>query len=249
MIAFTKLLGMLLMPAGLLWLGLLSAVFWAFKRRMRGLAGFLALLFLGFSLAGNLQVGHALMARLEAGLPFVPEDSAPLDALFVLGGGTQVDALGTPYLGNHGDRVVEAARLWHAGRVKRLVASGASNDFRLGRRNLGAETREIWKGLGIPAEAVWLVEEPCFITRDEIQAYRRLKIKEGWRCVGLLSSASHLPRAMALAKREGLEARPMPSDRRGRIPRFQLWHIVPQSAGFENAPLACWEVLGRWAGR
>lgn len=249
MLTITKTLGMLFMPIGLLWVGLIVAVIWAFRRGMRGLGGFLTLLLLGFTLAGNPQVGAALMGRLESTIPVFPADAPPLDALFVLGGGTQVDAQGRPFLSESGDRVIGAARLWHAGRVKLLVASGASNDSSAGSRNLGAETREIWQGLGIPSEAIRMIEEPCFITRDEIQAYRRLKTQERWSRVGLLSSAWHLPRALALAEREGLEVLPLPSDRRGRIPRIQLWHLVPQQEGFRKTQLACWEMLGRLVDR
>ncbi len=249
MLAFSKLLGLLCMPTGLLWLGLALAAVWAFKRGLRGLGAFLALLFLGFGLAGNPQVGALLLGHLESTIPALPENAAPLDALFVLGGGSQMDAQGRPLLGLSGDRILEAARLWHAGKVRCLVASGASDDARTGRRNLGAETCELWRSLGIPSKAVRFLDEPCFITRDEIQAYGRLQAREGWQRVGLLSSAWHLPRAMALAKGAGLEVVPIPSDRRGRIPRFQLWHIVPQEEGFQKTQLACWELLGRRVGR
>lgn len=237
------------MPLGLLWLGLLGATVWAFRRRAKGLGGVLALLTLGLTLVGNPHAGHLMMARLEADVPPVPANPAPMEALFVLGGGSEVDDQGRPHLSPYGDRIAEAARLWHAGRVKRLVASGTSSDARSGRRNLGAETREIWMGWGIPSEAIQVIEEPCFITRDEIQAYGRLRAKEGWTRVGLLSSAWHLPRALALAKREGLVVIPLPSDPRGRPLRWQLWHLVPQQEGIQNVQLACWEVLGRWVGR
>ena len=237
------------MPTGLLWLGLLLGMLWAFRRRMRGLGGFLAFLFLGFTLAGNPQVGALLMDRLESTIPSLSENAAPFDAVFVLGGGSQLDDQGRPILSGSGDRIIAAARLWHAGKVRCLVASGASDDSRTGRRNLGAETREIWRSLGIPSTATREIEEPCFITRDEIRAYRRLIVREGWQRVGLHSSAWHLPRAMALAKRAGLVVMPIPSDERGRIPRFQLWHIVPQDEGFQKTQLACWEMLGRRVGR
>jgi uncharacterized SAM-binding protein YcdF (DUF218 family) len=148
MIAITKLFGMLLMPLGLLWVGLLGATVWAFRRQMRGLGAYLLLLALGLALIGNPQVGYRMKARLEASLPLTSEGEAPVEALFVLGGGSEVDVEGRPYLGEYGDRIVAAARLWHAGRVKRLVASGASNNSDRGRRDLGAETRQLWLGLG-----------------------------------------------------------------------------------------------------
>jgi uncharacterized SAM-binding protein YcdF (DUF218 family) len=249
MITVTKLFGMLLMPLGLVWLGLWGAMSWAFNRRMRGLGVYLLLLALGLALVGNPQVGHRLKARLEAGVPLQPEGSEPVEALFVLGGGSEVDAEGRPYLGEYGDRIVEAARLWRAGRAKWLVASGASSSAERGRRDLGAETRQLWLGLGIPGEAIRVIDQPCFVTRDEIQAYRRLQAREGWRRVGLLSSPWHLPRALAMAKREGVTFIPFPSHPRGRIPATQLWHFVPQQEGLQHTQQVCWEILGRWMGR
>ncbi|WLT31151.1 YdcF family protein [Geothrix sp. PMB-07] len=249
MLAFTKLVGMLLMPLGLIWLGLWGSAYWAFRRRVRGLGFALMGLAVGLALVGNVQLGHRLMGRLEAEVqPFSSKD-APLEALFVLGGGSAVDEQGRPALGDSGDRIVEAARLWHAGRVRWLVASGASQGTGPGSRNLGEETRTLWKDLGIPESAIRVIEEPCVITRDEVQAYTRLKAREGWQRVGLLSSAWHLPRAMALARRTGLEAVPVASDRRGRVPRWELWHLVPQQEGLHNTQGFCWEWLGRSMGR
>ena len=247
MFALAKFLGMLAMPTGLLWLGLMSASVWAW-RRQRGLAWFLAGLTALFTLAGNPQVGHCLMGRLERQVPPFPAQAAPLEALFVLGGGTELDTAGAPLLEPSGDRVARAAQLWHAGRVRRLVASGTVSGGAI-RRNLGAETRSLWLGLGIPAEAIQILDEPCLNTRQEIQAYGRLQRKEGWQRVGLLSSAWHLSRALALAQREGLVVVPVLADQQGRIPPWQLWHVVPQEEGFRNTQLACWEWLGRSLGR
>ncbi len=249
MLTFTKLLGMLLMPTGLLWVGLLVAAVWALRRRLRGLGLFLGLLFVVLTLSGNRQVGAALIVTLERQVPGFAADAPPLEALFVLGGGSDVDDLGRPCFGDAGDRIAEAARLWHAGRVKVLVASGVSDDATWGRRDAALETRVLWRGLGVPDSAILAVPEPCFITRDEIRAYQRLQALHGWRRVGLVSSAYHLPRAMALARRVGLDVIPIASDRRGRASRFQVWHLIPGVSGFERTQLACWEILGRWMGR
>ncbi|GLH72896.1 membrane protein [Geothrix limicola] len=249
MLTLTKLIGMLLMPLGLLWLGLLAATLWAFRKRARGLGAFLALLTLGLSLAGNPLVGHLLKARLERGLPSLPDHAPPLEALYVLGGGSDLDEHGHPILGEYGDRLLEAARLWHAGRVKRLVAGGASHEADGRLRDFGQESRVIWMELGVPEDAIQVIGEPCFITRDEIQAFQRLKAQKRWTRVGLLSSAWHLPRVLALAGREGLDALPLRSKRPSRIPPFRLWQVVPQEEGIRGTQQVCWEVLGRWAGR
>lgn len=242
MFALSKLLGYLLMPLGLLWLGLGVAT-WRAWGRSRSLSLGLGGLTLLLTLAGNVQVGHAAAALLEGRVPRV-EIGEPLEAVFVLGGGTALDARGEALVGPAGDRVVEAARLWHGGKTRRLVASGAASG-----RDLAQESRRIWRGLGIPDEAIRVVPETCLNTSQEVAAYRRFAERQGWQRVGLLTSSWHLPRAMALARREDLSVTPVHADSQGRPVPFQLWHLVPQEEGLRLTQMVAWELLGRVVGR
>ncbi len=115
-------------------------------------------------------------------------------------------------------------------------------------REAGQETRALWRSVGIPDDAILPVAEPCWNTRDEIKAYARLQARFGWKRMGLVSSASHLPRAMALAAKAGLAVTPLGADRQGRTQAFQIQELIPQGAGFEINQRACWEYLGRWLG-
>lgn len=179
MLALSKVIGYLLMPAGLVWLGLIAASAWAFRRRQRGLGTALLLLTLGYTLAGNPMLGRALMARLERQVPMPSPDAPPFDAVFVLGGGSEEGVDGRPHLSDGGDRIAAAAALWHAGRTRFLVASGASDDSLRGPRDAARETETLWRALGIPAEAILRLDRPCRITREEIQAYTDLKRQRG----------------------------------------------------------------------
>ena len=247
--ALQKFIGYLLMPAGLVWMGLLGMAIWSWRKRLRGFRLALTGLFMVYTLAGNYWLGEALIGSLERRIPDLPVNTAPLDAVFVLGGGSELDRGLSPELSESGDRIAAAARLWHAGRVRTLVCSGASDDGPQTVRNLGEETRALWRGMGIPDEAIFVVPEACRNTRQEIAADQRLQVLRGWRRVGLLSSAWHLPRALTLAQRAGLNATPIPSDVRNRSRRYQIWHLVPQHRGFALVELASWEYLGRWTGR
>jgi uncharacterized SAM-binding protein YcdF (DUF218 family) len=248
--ALQKTLGLLAMPAGVLWLLLLASGALCLLRKQRLPAVLFLLVAAGYALAGNVYLGSRLMARLEAGVPPVDVAAlAPFDAVFVLGGGSQQDPSGQAQANLSGDRIVLAARLWHAGKARLLVASGLSRDSLGGVRNLGSETRALWRGLGVPDSAILVADEPCWNTRDEILADRRLQLRHGWKRVGLVSSAWHLPRAMALAKRAGLDATPLGADWRGRPHPFQLQLLVPQQEGFMDVQRACWEFLGRRLGR
>ncbi|WP_243303330.1 YdcF family protein [Geothrix oryzisoli] len=249
LLSLQKTLALLVMPAGLLWLLLFAGCLRCFIRRQR----VPALLFLSAAvleaIAGNVYLGSILTRRLEAPIPPLQMTTVqPFDAVCVLGGGSQVDPFGQPQANHAGDRIVLAARLWHAGKARVLVASGATHDAVSGDRNLGEETRLLWRGLGIPDSAILVVEEPCWITRDELVAYRRLQGRFGWHRVALVSSAWHLPRAMALARREGFEPTPVGADWQGRPRPFQLQFLVPQAEGFAEVHRACWEYLGHWVG-
>jgi uncharacterized SAM-binding protein YcdF (DUF218 family) len=248
--SFQKLLGHLLMPAGLLWLMLLGLCGFCLRRRQWATALLLVLATLAYTAAGNFYLGAALMARLERAVPYVDLATvAPFDAVCVLGGGADEDPRGEPELGTAGDRIFLAARLWHQGKARLLVTSGMSRDGVNGLQDGGEQTRALWRQVGVPDSAILVVKEPCWITRDEIGAYRRLHDRFGWKRMALLSTASHLPRAMVQAERAGLAMTPLGADWQGRAHPFEIRYLVPQGTGFRLVQLACWEILGRWAGR
>jgi uncharacterized SAM-binding protein YcdF (DUF218 family) len=245
-----KALALLVMPTGLIWMLILAAALFCWRRRQRGPAALCLGIALLYAVAGNLYVGGALMGSLERTTRPVNVDALqPFDAVFVLGGGGDQDEAGGPELSAAGDRIFLAARLWHAGKARMLVASGMAHDGVHGTEDGGQETRALWRAVGIPDQAILPVAEPCWVTRDEIQAYARLQAKYGWRRMALVSSASHLPRALALAAKAGLEVTPLGADRVGRSRPFQFQHLVPQGGGFLGTQRACWEYLGRWLGR
>lgn len=250
LLAIEKAMGLLVMPVGFIWLLMLAAALFHLRRRQWGSAA-LWLASAGlYAAAGSIYVSGALIASLErTSRPVQVEALQPFDAVFVLGGGGDQDEDGHPQLSMAGDRIFLAARLWHAGKARMLVASGMARDGVQGVEDGGQETRVLWRAVGVPDRAILAVTEPCWVTRDEIGAYARLQAKYGWRRMGLVSSASHLPRAMALAAKAGLDVTPLGADRVGRLLPFQLQYLVPQGKGFLATQRACWEYLGRWVGR
>ncbi len=246
--AFEKTVGILIMPVGLIWLLMLAAVLFSLYLRQWRQAALGLVIAALYTCAGNVHLAGRLMASLERCVPPVAVAALPpFDAVFVMGGGSDQDERGEPELSTIGDRIFLAARLWHAGKVRLLVSSGAGNGFQ-GRRDLGQETRALWRAVGIPDSAILPVGEPCLNSREEIQAYRRLQARFGWQRMGLLSSASHLPRALALAAKAGLAVTPLGADWQGQPRDFQLQDLVPQGKAFNMNHVACWEYLGRWLG-
>jgi uncharacterized SAM-binding protein YcdF (DUF218 family) len=249
-IVASKCLALLAMPTGLVWVALALAAVLAWRERRPALAALVGGALLLYTLAGNAWVGAALVTSLERRIPPVDLATlAPFDAVFVLGGGTDVTAEGLPQFGQAGDRLALAAQLFVAGKTPRLVASGASLGGMEPERDLAAETAALWRGLGIPADAIIAMRPVARNTTQEVASYRDLIASHGWKRVGLISSAWHLPRALRLCERNGLEMVPLGADRDGRMPEPAAIWLIPQERGFRQVQTACWEYLGSWMGR
>jgi uncharacterized SAM-binding protein YcdF (DUF218 family) len=248
--ALEKTLALLVMPVGLIWLLVLALALFCLRRRQWA-AGILGLgLAVLYACAGNAYLADLLIQDLERRVPLVDLDRLePFDAVFVMGAGTEQDAAGRPQLSSAGDRVFLGARLWYLGKARLLVTSGVADNGVSGFRDGGQETRALWRAVGIPDSAILPVADRCWNSREEIKAYAGLQARHGWKRMGLVSSASHLPRAMALAEKAGLAVTPLGADRLGRYHPFRIQDMVPQADGFATLQRACWEYLGRWLGR
>lgn len=245
-----KTVSRLLMPSGVLLQLLWLAAVWDVYRRAWSRAALAFATLLLFAGAGAKAVGAQLVGALEAELPALggtASSTAALDAVFVLGGGTHRAQTGQIELGRAGDRVRLAAALYHAGRTPRLVAAGRS--FTDG-RDLAAETVTLWLQMRVPRDAILTLSKPVN-TSQEMKALATLAQAEGWTRVGVVSSAWHLPRAMALARRAGLTGIvPLAAnhlmDPVG-PPPARDW--LPTAAGFRQSEVWTWERLGRAVGR
>ncbi|MBA3936762.1 MAG: YdcF family protein [Planctomycetes bacterium] len=246
-----KALGLLLMPASVAWLLLagLAIAAWGARRRRTAIAA--TAIWVLYTVAGNVWVGNALLGSLETRIPPRTPASLPgvFDAVFVLGGGTTLGSDGRPQLGSGGDRLALAAQLFAERKTLHLVASGNSMAGLDMERDLAEETATLWRGMGVPDAVILSVGTPAVNTRQEIAAYKRMVDERHWENVALVSSAWHLPRALALCEKAGLKVTPLGADRRGRIASWSPLYLIPQNFGFDAVQVACYEYLGRWVGR
>jgi uncharacterized SAM-binding protein YcdF (DUF218 family) len=131
------------------------------------------------------------------------------DAIVVLGGGigpAEPPHIPDPHLTDSADRIWHAARLYHLGLAPRIIVSGGG----------GADTgmseadamRLFLTDLGVPKEAI-VNEGESLNTIENIRYVRKL-VKEGR--VALVTSASHMPRALRLARLAGLNVAAFPTD-------------------------------------
>jgi len=244
-----KLLTAVVVPAGALWAATYMLTWWLYLRGRHRQAALTLAAWCVLTLAGNVWVGQTMLAWLEDGYAPPPAE-ARFDAVLVLGGGSEITPWGTPQLGSAGDRLRVGAEQFTSGRTSILVSSGSSiaDLTRHEVRNLASETAALWQQMGVPVDAIVQVPGPIN-TSEEIAALGALVRERGWRSVGLVSSGSHLRRAMRLAEANGLRATPIPADIRGELQPASIVGLVPAGAGFHSVQVACKELAAGLVGR
>lgn len=239
-------------PVGFIWLVLMLLIYFSLVYRAGRTAITAALCWVVLSVGGNDFVADFLAAGLEK--PYQsqnPYEEKPFDYLIVLGGGTNVSPYGSAQLESRGDRVMTAARLYFRERVKKIVATGQQlyksdpNDL-----HPNQEVVQILKDLQIPESDLLMLGG--INTSEEIQQIRKwldtLPDKENLR-VGLLTSAWHLPRATALAEKNGVSVIPVPSDFASEPYVPDPGIVVPTANNLHQTATMIHEYLGRLIGR
>ena len=143
-----------------------------------------------------------------------PAEIPHAEALVVLGGGT--DAKVYPRLGvevnRAGDRVLFAAKLFKDGKADHILLSGGEITWmRAADSNPAREMAAILNELGIPQEKLWL-EEQSQNTHENALFSKKILDEKGIRRILLVTSAMHMPRAVGLFEKLGMEVIPIPVD-------------------------------------
>ncbi|HEX2980512.1 MAG TPA: YdcF family protein [Anaerolineaceae bacterium] len=207
----SKLLPLLVYPLGLAALLLIgSLVVWRRPRLARWLIILaLALLWLG----SNRWLANSLARSLEwQYLP--PEEIPTAEVIVVLGGGTEPGLYprSGAEVNSAGDRVIHAARLYHQGKAPRILVSGGTISWLAeGGSTPAEEMTELLTLLDVPAQAIWQ-QARSQNTQEDAQLSIQMLKEQGIDRVILVTSALHMPRAVALFRHLGIEVIPAPAD-------------------------------------
>ncbi len=195
-------------------------------------------------LAAWAPVADNLLEPLEskyAALETWPQERE-IEAVVVLGGGWQPDRPWslTGRLGeSSGLRLMEGLRLWHQRPDLPLLVSGGGTDSEMTMAEGYAETA---KALGVPKERIVALESPND-TAAEAKAVQAL-VGEGAQVL-LVTSASHMPRAMRHFEVAGLAPVAAPTHYlANRTEGFGLAYWVPSAPELRKTERALYEALG-----
>ena len=220
-----KILGQFASPMGVFTAGLIAGavlILFRLPRLGRLVAALAIAQFIVFSLY---PVSDALMLPLEdeARAEAAAAPACCYEAIVVLGGGIgpAVPPLRPdPELFDSSDRVWHAARLFHRGLAPRIVVSGGSFLVESGQapptQTEAVAMRQFLVALGVPEFAI-VMEGKSVNTIENMQETRALV---GTGRVALVTSGYHMPRALRLARKAGLDAEAFPTD----------WQVLPAAS-------------------
>lgn len=241
MLILHKILPLVILPVGLTLLALLAAL--AFRRWAWVLFAAGWLLFASLPL-----VSEFLLHGLEAEVPeLLLSEVAPADVVLVLSGMLGPSRReGYPLNWGEGfDRFEGGIRLWKAGKASFLVLMDPAF------APLGAQTsegkqlqKEAWAA-GIPRKNVLLLG-PVGNTAQEAVLFGAVARQRGWQRILLVTSATHMPRALERFRRTGLDLQPYPVDyRTGSGDRTSLMDFFPSARALAGTEIFFREWIGR----
>lgn len=204
-----KLLTALAMPAGILWLLLLVTIYFCLINRSAWPAIMCFVCWLLLTVAGNSLFSSWLAGTIES--PYQDQDMStwePFDVVVVLGGATTTRLSGQPQVSVAGDRIVQAARLWHAGKARKIMCTGFQT-FKNVETDMHPyeEATLLLEEMGVDSQAILNLNG--INTFEEMQNLKKWSDVNPGNRIGLLTSAWHLPRAERLAKSQGIEVEPI----------------------------------------
>ena len=232
-------------PIGVVWLMLFVWVYFSLMRRRIRQAVFGMVCWLLLTAAGNQFLSNQLARSLEARYDHI--DPLNLDTyqyVVLLGGGAGTTPGGGVQLNSSGDRVMVAARMYDAGRAKKIICTGTNGLGGDDQPTPGEIAVELLSSLQVPKQDLLQLEGDN--TSEEMASLKAWLDERGESGrVGLITSAWHLPRATRLAKGQGVAVDPIPANFLSEPDQPSPHWVIPGAHQFLVTTIVCKEYLAK----
>lgn len=248
----TKVLQTLIFPVGissaLILLGLVLVMVQRRRTRLQKFGIFLLSCGLAvFWISSIAPTSTWLTAALERDYPPRPIADMPhADVGIVLGGalGGQAPPRIMPDLGGGADRIWLAARLYHHGTVPRLLVVGGNTPWTPKAPPEAEMIRDLLVEWGVPATDI-AVETGSQNTWQNAQGAREAMQLSGDSTALLITSGSHMARAMATFRKAGIDVIPATAEVHVTVGgAFTILDLLPNAGALNGTTIAIKEHLG-----
>lgn len=238
-----KFIGGLLLPLPflLLMMGVALCLLW-FTRWQKSAKALLSVSWLVLLLISMQPVADKMLKPIEDTYP-TWRGSEKVDYIVVLGGGYTWNPEWAPssnLISNSLPRLAEGVRLWQANPGSKMIFTGArAMTNPVSTAEAGARVAE---SLGVPRSQIITLDEPKD-TEEEAAAVAKTI---GQQPFLLVTSASHLPRAMIFFRNAGLHPIPAPANQLAIESPLNPWErIIPSPIWLMHSDRVGYETLGR----
>ena len=244
---FSKVIPLFLYPLGLaLLLGFVVCLVLLFRRRWG--SGIALLVIVGQLWLASMPVfSNWLIGTLERRYPEQAVESiASADAIVVLGGLLEAAAPPRlqPDLTDAADRLVHTYRLYHAGKAPLIVVSGGMLPWGAQGIAEAESIRALLVAWGVDEQAI-LVETRSRNTFENAHNTAQLLNNKGIDRILLVTSAFHMPRAVRVFNKAGVDLIAVSTDVRAvLITTLTLLDLLPDTVALHQTTLALKEYLG-----
>lgn len=244
----SKAVASLLLPSGLALVLMATAWMQSIRARNASSRRFLAAAITVIALSSNPIFANFAISTVERLYPPVDIDQLPsVDVAVVLGGG--VREFKPPRrvieLDSAGNRVLYAARLYRAGKVGKIIATGGDLTD-TGEPMVEADLmRSLLVEWGVPETAI-IVERKSRTTHENAMFTHDLWKTNGFKTGLLVTSASHMPRAIGAFHRAGMSLIPASVDVHAAGSLFgAAYDLIPSGEAVRVTEYAMREWIGR----
>ncbi|MDB9527693.1 YdcF family protein [Oscillatoria sp. CS-180] len=249
----SKLLPLLIYPLGLASLLMLLTLWWIWRRRRRLALWSTTIALLVLLVSSNTWVATRLVQSLEwRNLP--PETLPNAAAIVVLGGSTRPADYPRPWVDmmESGDRVLHGAQLYKAGKAPKLILSGGRIAWKGSGPPESDDMAQIAVAMGVP-EADILEDPTSLNTYQNAVNVKAILQQENIDTILLVTSAMHMPRSLAIFKKQGMNAIAAPTDflvsersvaEIGGTRQAVLLSLLPNASNLDNVSRAMKEYIG-----
>lgn len=232
---------MLPLPFLLLVMALALALLW-WSRWQKTAKGLLTASWFALFLLSLQPVTDRLLKPIESAYP-TWRGQEKVNYVVVLGGGYTWNPAWAPssnLINNSLPRVTEGIRLWHANPGAKLVFTGApAKTNPVSTAEAGARVAQ---SLGVPRSDIITLDTP----RDTEEEAAAVAKAIGHQPFLLVTSASHLPRAMRFFQHQGLKPIPAPANQMAIESPLNPWErIIPSPLWLMHSDRVGYETLGR----
>lgn len=240
---------LLVLPEGLIVLTLLGAAISLGFRARRSSAAFVMAALAIFWISAMPVFANWMMGTLERQHTSDPTTLPRAETAIVLGGavGAPAPPRETPELYEAADRIWYAAHLFRSGHVKRIIAVGGLLPWDAAQRPEGDVMRDMLITLGVPAASIE-VGSASRNTYENATEARTIMRGPPFEPALLVTSAAHMPRALAVFRAAGIPVDPAPCDFRSNNRRAgHILDWLPQAGAFAMTSSAAREWIGYYA--